>query len=118
MATPTTSVPGIGKASAFALAQHGIRSAEELAAADAEALSAVPGFGANRAAAAIGSARKLIASTSPDAGQATVDASKGGAPRAGKAKAKSSGKEKKKKRKKKEKDKKPGKGKKKSKKKT
>lgn len=60
MATLTTSVPGIGKATAFALSQHGFRSAEALAAADEEVLAAVPGFGVSRAARVIESARKLI----------------------------------------------------------
>lgn len=60
MATPTTSVPGIGKATAFALSQHGFRSAEDLATANEEVLSAVPGFGVSRAVRVIESAQKLV----------------------------------------------------------
>lgn len=60
MATPTTSVPGIGKATAFALSQHGFRSAEDLAVAEQEVLAAVPGFGESRAARVIESAQKLV----------------------------------------------------------
>ena len=60
MATPTTSVPGIGKATAFALSQHGLRSAEDLAVADEEVLAAVPGFGMSRAVRVIESAQKLV----------------------------------------------------------
>ena len=60
MATRITSVPGIGKATAFALSRHGLRSAEDLAAADVEVLAAVPGFGVSRAARAIESAQKLV----------------------------------------------------------
>lgn len=68
MATPITSVPGIGKATAFALSRHGFRSAEDLAAADEDILAAVPGFGVSRAARAIASAQKLIGApvASPD----------------------------------------------------
>lgn len=60
MATPITSVPGIGKATAFALSRHGFRSAEDLVAADEEVLAAVPGFGVSRAARVIESAQKLV----------------------------------------------------------
>jgi len=60
MTTPITSVPGIGKATAFALSRHGFSSAEDLAAADEDVLAAVPGFGVSRAARVIKSAQKLI----------------------------------------------------------
>jgi len=68
MATPITSLPGIGKATAFALSRHGFRSAEDLAAADEDVLAAVPRFGVSRAARVIKSAQKLIGApvASPD----------------------------------------------------
>jgi hypothetical protein len=60
MTTPITSVPGIGRATAFALAQHGFRTAEDLALADEEALTAISGFGLSRSATLVASARKLV----------------------------------------------------------
>jgi hypothetical protein len=109
MATPTTSVPGIGKATAFALAQHGITSAEELAASDEEALYAVSGFGPSKAATAIRSAQKLIAAANPGAAKTSAGKPKAVAPAAKKGKDGSSSK--KKKSRKKAEDEKPEKGK-------
>jgi len=108
MVTPTTSVPGIGKATAFALSQHGYKSAEAVAAADEEILAAVPGFGVSRAKRVIESARKLVGVSVADedaapAGAVSTEAAKTKNKKKGKKKAGKSGGKKKSKQKKKKK---------------
>lgn len=117
MATPITSVPGIGKATAFALSQHGFRSAEDLAVADEAVLAAVPGFGVSRAARVIESAQKsagVPASPKDSAPVQDADAAAGGSTQSQTKEKKSKGKkakaDKKGKDKAKKKDKKKGKG--------
>lgn len=77
MATPITSVTGIGATTATALAEYGFRSAEDLAQANEVALAAVPGFGIRRAAATIQTARKLLESAA-ERKAAAPEASVGG----------------------------------------
>jgi hypothetical protein len=99
MATPITSVPRIGEATAFALSQHGYKSAEDLAIADEESLAAVPGFGVNRAAAAIKAAQALVGDPASAAEVAPSHASEPGEPPTAEEEEKTSGKKKKKKKK-------------------
>ena len=61
-----TDISGIGDATAQLLKTHGIDSVEALAQASIEQLAAVPGIGANRAAALGESARRLLPAASAD----------------------------------------------------
>jgi transcription termination factor NusA len=57
MAKFITSLPGVGGATAAILNKHGFRVVEDIANASPDALSAVPGFRASRAAKLIAAAR-------------------------------------------------------------
>lgn len=61
MAKFITSLPGVGGATAAILNKHGFRVVEDIANASPEALSAVPGFRASRAAKIIAAARAILA---------------------------------------------------------
>ncbi|MBP9604323.1 MAG: hypothetical protein KBE53_09610 [Chromatiaceae bacterium] len=61
MAKFITSLPGVGGATAATLNKHGFRVVEDIANASPEALSAVPGFRASRAAKIIAAARATLA---------------------------------------------------------
>jgi transcription termination factor NusA len=61
MAKFITSLPGVGGATAAILNKHGFRVVEDIANASPEALSAVPGFRASRAAKLIAAARATLA---------------------------------------------------------
>ena len=61
MAKFITSLPGVGGATAAILNKHGFRVVEDIANATPEALSAVPGFRASRAAKIIAAARAILA---------------------------------------------------------
>ncbi len=61
MAKFITSLPGVGGATAAILNKHGFRVVEDIANASPEALSAVPGFRASRAAQIIAAARATLA---------------------------------------------------------
>ena len=60
-----TGLKGVGPALASALAEHGITSAEKLAAATAQDLTAVPGIGQARARMLIAAAGALVQSEAP-----------------------------------------------------
>ena len=102
MGTPLTSVNGIGPAAAAVLAEHGIASAEQLAACVVDTLVKVPGFGPARATATLRAARSLVEG---QAGTAAAEAGgmgrkAGKKPKDGKGGKKAKGKKDKKKRKK------------------
>lgn len=59
MSTPITNIPGIGPATAKALATNGFTSAEDIASAKVNALCAVQGFGPVRAQATIAAAAQV-----------------------------------------------------------
>ncbi len=59
MTAPVTDVSGIGASTAEALAEQGIKTAEDLAKASVEKVMAVPGFGKARAERAINAAKKV-----------------------------------------------------------
>jgi transcription termination factor NusA len=61
MAKFITSLPGVGGATAAILNKHGFRVVEDIANASPDALSAVPGFRASRAAKLIAAARATLA---------------------------------------------------------
>ena len=61
MAKFITSLPGVGGATSATLNKHGFRVVEDIANASPEALSAVPGFRASRAAKIIAAARATLA---------------------------------------------------------
>lgn len=61
MPTALTSISGIGPAAAELLKQHGFKSAEAIAKATVEQLSAVPGFGEIRSKNTIKAASELVA---------------------------------------------------------
>ena len=60
MPTALTSISGIGPAAAEVLKQHGFKSAEAVAKASVEQLSAVPGFGEIRSQSTINAAIELV----------------------------------------------------------
>jgi transcription termination factor NusA len=68
MSTPLTNVKGIGPATANALADAGITTAEKLAATSVEKLTAVPGFGELRAKVVIAQAQALVKGDAADTG--------------------------------------------------
>ncbi len=71
-----TAVRGIGRSTADVLAEHGIHSVADLAAAKSEAIAAIPGFGPARAAEVIKAASTLLASgPPPSAGAEGIEAS-------------------------------------------
>lgn len=63
MATSTQSINGIGPAAAEALAGHGFKSAEDIAAATVEQLSQASGFSTARAERTIAGAKAILAAT-------------------------------------------------------
>jgi NAD-dependent DNA ligase len=66
MATSVLQVKGIGPAAEKILAKAGITTAENLAAATPEALSAIPGFGESRARQVIANAKQAVAGGDKD----------------------------------------------------
>ena len=72
-----TAVAGIGPATANVLAEHGIKTAAELAAATVESLVAIPGFSTSRAKTAIAAAKASL-----DAGVKTPAKSRSAKPKA------------------------------------
>ncbi len=83
MATPLEDVTGIGPATAKVLAEHGIASAEDLAARQVEEIALVHGFSTIRAAQVVAAARDLfvlkpvVAETEPSAPGKVKKANKG-----------------------------------------
>lgn len=66
MTTPLHDVRGIGPATIATLNEHGIRSAEDLAALEVDTLLSIPGFSSRRAQSTLESARTMLAMTAPE----------------------------------------------------
>jgi N utilization substance protein A len=69
-----SAIPGLGDVTAELLYQYGFKSAEELAASDAETVGEVEGIGADRADAILGAAREHVAQLQAEAEAAAAEA--------------------------------------------